>query len=40
MDYDKWFWERASLIKAHIYDERLKDELLREVSWAKGLNLK
>ena len=39
MDYDKWFWERAAQIKVTIYDERLKDELLKEVDWTRKLNL-
>lgn len=39
MDYDKWFWEKAAQIKVKVYDERLKDELLKEVNWTRQLNL-
>jgi hypothetical protein len=35
--YDDWFWEKASKIPVRIYDKKLKDELLKEVSWAKKL---
>lgn len=37
MDYDEWFWEKASKIPVNIYDRALRDELLKEVSWAKRL---
>jgi hypothetical protein len=33
--YDDWFWEKAGKIPVRIYDNKLKDELLKEVSWAK-----
>ncbi len=39
-DFDGWFWERASKIPVVIRDEKLKNELLKEVSWAKNVNLK
>jgi len=38
-NYDEWFWEKASSILVKIYDENLKNELLKEVSWAKIINL-
>ena len=37
--YDDWFWSKAATIPVLIYDSALKDELLREVSWAKNLKL-
>lgn len=37
-NYDDWFWEKSSMIPVRIYDNKLKDELLNEVSWAKRLN--
>ncbi len=36
--YDDWFWEMASNLHVRIYDDKLKDELLKEVSWAKRVN--
>lgn len=38
-NYDDWFWEKASTIPVKIYDENLKNELLKEVSWARHLKL-
>ena len=38
--YDDWFWEQASKIPVKIKDSVLKQELLKEVNWAKLLNLK
>lgn len=37
-NYDAWFWEKTSMIPVRIYDNKLKDELLKEVSWADRLN--
>ena len=39
-NFDDWFWERASEIPVQIYDPKLKDELLKNVGWAKNLKLK
>jgi hypothetical protein len=39
-DYDGWFWDKAREIRVKIYDEKLKTELLKEVSWTKNLYLK
>jgi hypothetical protein len=36
-DFNTWFWSKASGIPVLISDAHLKDELLREVSWAKNL---
>ena len=36
--YDDWFWEKAAKIPVRIYDNKLRDELLKEVSWAGRLN--
>jgi len=37
-DYDEWFWEKAGKIPIRIHDRELKEELLREVSWAGKLS--
>ncbi|MEE8424160.1 MAG: hypothetical protein V3S49_06435, partial [Thermodesulfobacteriota bacterium] len=37
-DYDEWFWEKAKKIPIRIHDRELKEELLREVSWAGKLS--
>jgi hypothetical protein len=39
-NYSEWFWEQASKIPVKIYDKSLKDQLLKEVSWANNLDLK
>ncbi|MCX5858659.1 MAG: hypothetical protein NT056_01975 [Proteobacteria bacterium] len=39
-NFDDWFWELASGIPVRIYDPKLKDELLKNVGWAKNLKLK
>lgn len=39
-NFDDWFWEQASGIPVRIYDPKLKDELLKNVGWAKNLKLK
>lgn len=39
-NFDDWFWERASEIPVRISDPKLKDELLKNVGWAKNLKLK
>ncbi len=39
-NYDDWFWERASKIPVRIYDEKLKEGFLKEVTWAGRVNLK
>lgn len=39
VNYDEWFWDRASKIPVKIYDKTLKDELLKEVTWARNLRL-
>lgn len=39
-NYDEWFWGIAGKIPVKIYDKALKDKLLKEVGWAKNLNLK
>lgn len=33
--YDDWFWEKAGKIPVRIYDNKLKEEFLKNVSWAK-----
>lgn len=38
-DYEEWFWEKASKIPVRIYDHALREELLREVAWARNLKL-
>jgi len=38
-DYEGWFWEQASKVLVRIFDPPLKEELLREVGWAKQLHL-
>lgn len=38
-DYEGWFWEQASHIPVRIFDAGLRQELLREVAWAKELHL-
>lgn len=35
--YNDWFWEKAGKIPVRIYDKKLKEELLKEVSWAKRI---
>ena len=37
--FDEWFWERASQIPVRIYNQELKDELVKNVGWAKNLKL-
>jgi len=39
-DYEQWFWGQASQIPVWIRDSALKEALLKEVAWAKNLNLK
>jgi len=39
-DYGRWFYQRASKVPVKIYDQALKDELLKNVNWAGQLNLK
>jgi len=39
-NFDEWFWERASEIPVRIYNQKLKEELLKNVGWAKNLKLK
>lgn len=39
-NFDDWFWEQASQIPVKIYDQKLKDELVKNVGWAKNLMLK
>lgn len=38
-NYDEWFWEKASMIPVKIYDQSLKGELLKKISWTKNLRL-
>jgi hypothetical protein len=38
-DYEEWFWEKASQIPVRIHDQTLREELLREVPWARNLKL-
>lgn len=38
-DYEGWFWEKASQIPVRIHDQTLREELLREVPWARNLKL-
>ncbi|MBI5182167.1 MAG: hypothetical protein HZA06_04550 [Nitrospirae bacterium] len=38
-NYDDWFYDKTSKIPVRIYDKKLKDELLKEVSWGKRLKL-
>ena len=37
--YDDWFWEKASKIPVTIDDKALKEQFLKEVSWARNLSL-
>ena len=39
-DYEQWFWGQASQIPVWIRDPALKGDLLKEVAWAKNLNLR
>lgn len=39
-DFDSWFWEMAARVSVEIYDKKLEEEFLKEVSWARNLNLK
>ena len=38
-DYEGWFWEQAVKIPVRIFDPALKEELRKEVGWAKQLHL-
>jgi len=38
-NYDEWYWGQAPKIPVKINDEALKQELLKEVSWARKLKL-
>lgn len=37
--YNDWFWEKAGKIAVRIYDKKLKEELIKEVSWAKRVKV-
>lgn len=37
--FDDWYWEQASKFPVRVHDAALKEELLREVSWARNLRL-
>ena len=37
--FDDWFWEQAPKVHTRIRDAALKEELLKEVSWARKLSL-
>ena len=37
--YDDWFWEKGSKIAVTIDDKVLKEEFLKEVSWARSLTI-
>lgn len=39
-DYDEWFWSIAGDVPVWIYDEELKNELIKNVSWVQKVNLK
>lgn len=39
-DYDEWFWSIAGDVPVWIYDKKLKDELIKNVSWVQRVNLK
>jgi len=39
-DFDEWFWSIAGDVPVIIHDDKLKDELLKNVPWAQRLNLK
>ena len=39
-NYDEWFWERAKEVPVKIYDEKLKDKFIKEVGWARMVNLR
>ncbi len=39
-DYDEWFWSIASDVPVWIYDEKLKEELIKNVSWVQKVNLR
>ena len=38
-DYEGWFWEKAIQIPVKIRDRSLKEELIKEVSWARHINM-
>lgn len=38
-NYDEWFWDMASKIPVKTYNQSLKGELLKKISWAKNLRL-
>lgn len=39
-DYDEWFWSIAGDVPVEIHDEKLKNELLRNVTWMQKVKLK
>ncbi len=39
-DYDEWFWSIAGDVPVWVYDEGLKKELVKNVSWVQKVNLK
>jgi hypothetical protein len=38
--FDDWFWEKASQVPVKLNDRLLKEELLKNVTWAARLNFK
>jgi len=38
-NFDDWFWELASQIPVKIYEQKLKDEFVKNVGWSKNLKL-
>ncbi|MDA8099331.1 MAG: hypothetical protein M0042_06870 [Nitrospiraceae bacterium] len=37
--FDEWLWEQAKDIRVKIRDRALRDQFVKEVSWARNLNL-
>jgi hypothetical protein len=35
--YDDWFWAKAARIPVHVSDRKLKQEFVKQVSWAKNI---
>lgn len=37
-DFGRWFWAEAAKIPVTVFDPQLREQFIREVSWAKQLN--
>jgi hypothetical protein len=38
-DYGAWFWKEAAKIPVHVYNAALREQFVKEVGWARQLNL-